>query len=136
MQTKGQDKPFAHSDYADYYLIENSVKKDESGLYIQGWVKIIAQEGKEEGFRNQEISRRKKLGLSISGYKDYSYTMLLYKVDCKTSRIMTLSTVSYSTTGDVIFQHTIVGPEWGYMVPNSVGESIGNEICMAAIFKD
>jgi len=101
----------AYSDDGDkWYMKSEYVNKERGNIKI--WIK----------FKSISSTIKKKI------YKNTEDKWLLI-VDCDNKKIKILSTVTYSSSGKVIDNETILYPDYDDVIPDTVMERIREKIC-------
>ncbi len=86
---------------------------------------------KDEGgaTKTEFLRNRRTQGLRTHGYEDYSHTLELDEYNCTKGEGRVLSHLDYDDKGNVIDSTTYKNPDWTYIVPNSIGESLLRAVC-------
>jgi len=86
------------NDCADYFLDIKTVRQVKTLSTIDIWVKIVYNNpGKEEA-----IKYRKKLGLSLDGYKYLDYSMVHYQISQKENQCQILQFADYNKNDSLL----------------------------------
>lgn len=113
------------NDKCNYYYDVSSVKTLSQGIR-KVWTKMQAKNDKCILYN---IKMRTAIGLSIKGYKNYSYTMALGKINCALERASTETVTDYNNEGNVLYSITPSTEYWEAIVPGSVAYLLYEQIC-------
>ena len=84
----GQDDDYAiYFDESSITLISDSASKV--------WIKVVP---KGKGYKEDILKSRKEQGLTVEGYKNYSYRMEAVEIECALERHRVLETADYDGT--------------------------------------
>ena len=113
------------NDKCNYYYDASSVKTLSKGIK-RVWTKMQAENDKCILYN---IRMRTVIGLSIKGYKNYSYTTALGKIDCSLEKANTETVTDYNNGGNVLYSYTPSTEYWEAIVPESVAYLLYEQIC-------
>ena len=113
------------NDKCNYYYDVSSVKTLSQGIK-KVWTKMQAKNDKCILYN---IKMRTVIGLSIKGYKNYSYTIALGKINCALEKASTETVTDYNNEGNVLYSITPSTEYWEAIVPGSVAYLLYEQIC-------
>ena len=95
---------------------------------VRVWAKTTLKDDTEQT-KSEFLRNRRAQRLSVTGYENYSHTFELDEYNCAKSEGRVLLQIDYDTKGNVINSASYRNPEWTYVVPDSVGESLLCAVC-------
>ena len=113
-------------DKCNYYYDVASVKTLSKGIKTV-WTKMQAKNDKCILYNIK--MRTAIFGLSVKGYKNYSYTMALGKINCALKKASTETVTDYNNEGNVLHSITPSAEYWEAIVPGSVAYLLYEQIC-------
>jgi hypothetical protein len=109
----------------NYYYDVSSVKTLSKGIK-KLWIKKQAENDK---CILDLIKKRTKLELPITGYGNYSHTMVLLKIDCSLEKHCVETSTNYDNKGNVLDSFTPSTESWSAIVQESVTYTLYKHIC-------
>ncbi len=104
---------------------KGNVEKGKSKYVVQVWEKNVYS----DTGRKKYIQESRKKGVSIEGYDKLSESKSLFEIDCKKHRIRILSYCQNDIDGKVLDSQSSDKREWTYIIPDSHGESLYEQVC-------
>jgi len=118
-EVRGEDwKYYGENNYHVGYYDAESIIRTSEGIVIVREKDIFTEKGVMEAVG--------KLG---EKYKALSYAILLDEVHCVDGRIRPLSSAFYSKGGKVLSSFDSQATDWGYILPETRGETLYEIIC-------
>jgi hypothetical protein len=95
---------------------------------VRAWTKTKLKDDTQQT-KSNFLRNRRAQSLTTVGYDNYSHTLELDEYNCATGQGRVLSHVDYDSNGNVLDSTTVRSPEWTYVVPDSIGDSMLRALC-------
>jgi hypothetical protein len=111
--------------YGDTFLYNKSKIEHITTDIVRVWDKVVYS---DEGGKRW-IQFNIKGTYSTEGYDKLSHTLFLTEIDCEKERYRHLSLTDYDKDGMVLTGRSYNEPHWSDIPPNSVMNTLRNEVC-------
>lgn len=118
-------KLFSESHAFSWYYDENGMDHSNKNV-IRVWAKSAV---KGRTGIDEKIKLLKKFGGQTKGYEDYSYTVNLFELDCKSKKQRVISVKDYDSQGNTLETATMENSPWDYVPPGTIAESLFKAVC-------
>jgi hypothetical protein len=75
------------------------------------------------------IKMRTSQGISVKGYEHLTDIQALWELDCKNSKVATMSETHYDKDGNILDQRTFKKKEWSPITADSLAAQLQGKIC-------
>jgi S1-C subfamily serine protease len=115
------------TDNIRYWFLPQTVEveRGRSGAYVRANV-VCSESAKSK------IAARRRSGLPVKGFTNYSYTMYLNFFDCAKQQSALASSVHYDNRGKVIEVNEFNKIDFSRVNPGTIGEDLLNAVCACA----
>jgi hypothetical protein len=113
---------FFETDESSSYYDKTRIKTMPN-KHIRVWVR------REVKNIDSYIESRRKDGLSTKGYGNFSHSLRLWEMDCKSETLGVVSYVDYDSRGGVLDYFNYEKIKMNVIVPNSMGDGLYRTVC-------
>lgn len=126
-----QDRAIAYQDYQiTVNILTRTVKTDKKdSQVVKLWAEWIYHDGEYRDSRIESLQKFEDDRSKIDEWMYFRRTLQLVQYDCGTDKYQSLETIHYSDDGQVLDSYTNRVPEWNYVVPETILESVYNKAC-------
>lgn len=103
----------------------SKVNIKRTGNRVQVWTKVVYS---DEG-REKEIQPLREGGLPTEGWEKLSHTLVFDEIYCKKLKHRISSITYYNTDGKIFFSHSYDKPEWVYIPPKTLIDTLRKKVC-------
>lgn len=126
---------FAQTEEYQFFYDAGSVESDARGIVKVAVKRTIREEPQVINETRKgvvrELKKRQKAGMSIRGYENFEYEMIVCQIDCRSVRIRFLKSVNYDNRGNII--ETVAVPDailkWEKIVPDTINDTLRRSLC-------
>jgi hypothetical protein len=126
---------FAQTEEYQFFYDTGSIESNSRGIVKVAVKRTIREEPQiinetKKGLV-RELKKRQKAGMSIRGYENFEYEMIVCQIDCKSGLIRFLKSVNYDNRGNII--ETVAVPDailkWEKIVPDTINDTLRRSLC-------